>query len=482
MRTSFSRAPRALWVCMLLAFLNASAWAVTTPPFQVIDEISHTGYVQYVAETRKLPRPISTAQGAYNFGEEQGAAIYGVPFSIQATPAWLELVSDSVRDRLGRDLDREHEPGAGAAANNPPLYYVLEAVPYTLARGTDFLDRVIAMRLFSALFFGLTVGFVFLFLRELLPGTRWAWTVGALAVAFQPVAASTSGGVNPDSLLWAACAALFWLLMRALRRGLTPGLGLAIGASLAVGLLTKAAMLGVLPGAAVGLLLAIVLAQREHRRRAWLGAVVAGVVGIGPFVAYTILTRLLIEVPPAAATAVTGSVGNLGEQASYFWQFFLPRLPFMTDAFTGYPDYPLWQTYYQGFVGRFGYFSYGFPEYVYGLSLIPLVALLGLVQSGITRSWGTLKQRKAQVATCLTLLLGTVLLVGVAGYRFRLSSGLNFEQPRYLFPVLALYGALVAVAARGGGRFGPAVGAVLVVGAMTHNLLALLLTLARYYS
>ena len=66
-----------------------------------------------------------------------------------------------------------------------------------------------AMRLFSSLFAGVMVFFAFMFLRELLPRSPWAWTVGGLVTAFQPVLGFLAGGVNNDNLAIAAAAALF---------------------------------------------------------------------------------------------------------------------------------------------------------------------------------------------------------------------------------------------------------------------------------
>ena len=42
--------------------------------------------------------------------------------------------------------------------------------------------------------------FVYLFLRELVPSEPWAATVGALAVAFQPLFGFIGSGVTPDTL------------------------------------------------------------------------------------------------------------------------------------------------------------------------------------------------------------------------------------------------------------------------------------------
>ena len=48
---------RAALLCALVAVLNALAWGLLVPPFQVPDEESHTAYVQYLAETGKVPKP-----------------------------------------------------------------------------------------------------------------------------------------------------------------------------------------------------------------------------------------------------------------------------------------------------------------------------------------------------------------------------------------------------------------------------------------
>ena len=53
----------------------------------------------------------------------------------------------------------------------------------------------VSMRLVAALLAALTTLFVFLFLREVF-AERWTWTVGALAVAFQPLFGFISGAVH----------------------------------------------------------------------------------------------------------------------------------------------------------------------------------------------------------------------------------------------------------------------------------------------
>ncbi|TML30116.1 MAG: hypothetical protein E6G30_03410, partial [Actinobacteria bacterium] len=52
------RPSRTALACAAVAFLNALAWLLLTPPFQVPDEPQHLAYAQYLAETGKLPRHI----------------------------------------------------------------------------------------------------------------------------------------------------------------------------------------------------------------------------------------------------------------------------------------------------------------------------------------------------------------------------------------------------------------------------------------
>ena len=72
-------------------------------------------------------------------------------------------------------------------------------------------------------------------------------------MALFPLLGFMSGAVNPDAMLYAVSAALFFAFARAFRLGLTPGRAAAIGAVIAVGVLTKLNFIGLLPGAALAL-------------------------------------------------------------------------------------------------------------------------------------------------------------------------------------------------------------------------------------
>lgn len=474
-----------MWACAVLAVVNAALWAVVTPPLYVIDEPAHFGYVQYLVEAKRPPPP--TPEPLPPYAGEQKALLDGVPVSLEGRPSWSAAEEARLRRQLERGQFRVDEAAARGAATYSPLYYTYEAIPAWLGSSLPALDRLYLMRLFSAVLAGVTVGATFLFLRELFPVTPWAWTVGALVVGFQPVFGFMSGAVNNDGMLYAAGAVLLFLLARSFRLGLTPRRGVAIGAAAVAGVLTKTTMVGLLPGAALGLALLWWRAAGAPRRTAGRGALAAGAVFGVATATWFAADVLVFGRPLAAATGgmASGSVGeatSLRGQLSYLWQFFLPRLPFMPDAFPTYPDYPVWDVYIQGFIGRFGSFQYGFPMWANLVGLGVLTVVGGLAGVELARSREALRRRWPELCTYVAMLVGTLVLVGVTGYRFRAAEGLNFEQPRYLFALLPLYGAVVALAARGvGRRWGHTTGVMLVVVAAWHSLFSLLLSINRYY-
>jgi 4-amino-4-deoxy-L-arabinose transferase-like glycosyltransferase len=484
-RRAFGRLPAACWACAAIAFANAALWATVTPPYQVPDEVAHLTYVQHLAEWKDLPGG-SRARGSDLTSEEVGVAAAAVPFNVEGRPTWSAQRLRRFRE-IEAGLDRRPGSTPPSAINNPPLYYLLAAVPYRLARSADALDVLFAMRLLSAILAAITVAASFMFVRELLPGRRWAPTVGALAVAFQPMFGFMSGGVNNDNLLYALAAVFIYLVARALRRGVDPGLALALGGVAAAGVLTKTSFVGLLPGGAFGVLVALLREPAPRRLRSLAG--VAG--GAAVFVVVTSLwlaaSSVLFDRGASRTTAgLTDSYVTSGTSLrghlSYIWQVFLPALPGMQGFPSMADSYPLWDTFVQGFVGRFGWWRFGFPPWVNQLGLGIYVGVVALAGAGLVRARAALRGRRLELLSYGLVAAGYVLLVEVAAYRYQVVTDTSFEQARYLLPLLPFYGGLVAVAATAGGRrWGPPLGAFLVVVAMAHSLFAMLLVVGHYY-
>jgi hypothetical protein len=493
LRAAVRRIPRAGRAVALITLVNALVWSVVVPPFQVPDEITHFGYAQYLAQTGKPP---PGKPGVLQYSDEEQQTLLALHFFAVVGHADQRGISTRGEDAALRAVLATHPSRTGAggsssATNQPPLYYALEAIPYWLSPSHDILTRLALMRALSALLAAGTVLCIFLLIRELLPGTPWAWTVGALAVAFQPTFMFISAGVHGDNLLFLASAATLLALTRAFRHGLTLRRGLAIGLAAVVGVLGKLTFLAFLPGIALAFALLIGRADPRARRRAWGAAGAAAALVAVPGAAYLALNAIAwgrgggvtAGVSGAVVPAATGGI-SLKERLDYVWQLALPRLPFMHAEFAGFPPWRIW---FKGFIGRFGWLDYGFPGWAYYVAFavfvpIAVLAVAAIVVACRRLTWRGLAWRLPLAATFLALAAGLIGVIGWQGIGYRHDTGFQFEQARYLLPLLGLYGLVVALAARGAGRrWGPAVGALLVVLAMAHGLFAELLTIARYY-
>jgi 4-amino-4-deoxy-L-arabinose transferase-like glycosyltransferase len=491
------RVPRAGWLTALVAGLSALTWSLVTPPFHVPDEVAHFAYAQYLAETGELPRE----NGDLRYSPEEESVIgltdfYLVVGESRGRPPWTEL-----QDRRldgARAADPVGTGNAQSATSNPPLYYVLQAAPYRLFGWLELPDRLMVMRLLSVLMAAVTALATFMFVREALPSTPWAWTAGGLVAALQPLFGFISSGVNSDAMLYMASALLFLAVARAFHRGLAPRRGLAIGAAASLGLLSKLAFVGFVPGVllAVGLLAwrsRNVTERRAALRGAALATGVLATVGLlyiasnvvvfdrEALPAITGTTSASSSAPPAETTAAQAG-GGIKERASYVWQLYLPRLPFMSDQFPGLNPMPnIWL---HGWIGRFGWLDTAWPEDVYRWARWVLVLLAGLAAFSVGRQLlhqATSRARWPELVSYAALAIGLLVLIGLAGHRARANGEPGFEQARYLLPLLPLYAAAIGMAARAFGRFGPAAAAALVVAALGHDVLAQLLMVSRFY-
>jgi 4-amino-4-deoxy-L-arabinose transferase-like glycosyltransferase len=484
------RVPTGAYVCALVALLNAMTWSLIVPLFQTPDEQAHVAYAQYIAEKGRPPSHGSPGQGV---SEQERQLLTGLHWKEVIHRPWNRpLHSAAAHRRLERAVNTpanpaRQGPGGGTVINYSPLYYTGAAVAYRLSPATDLFDRVHAMRVFSALLAALSVFLVFLFLRELLPGTPWAWPVGALAVAFQPLFGFIGGGVNNDNLVIAAATGALLALAVCFRRGLTRRTGIALGAWVALGLLAKPSMVGLLPGILLGLAVLVLREAPATRRQALIGAGTAVAVAAIPLLLYAIVNttvwdRGLFLAGSGAekpGRVVYHAPNTLGGRLAYFWQFYLPRLPTMSSAFDGYPLRDIW---FNGFVGKFGGLDYGFSNWVYDLALGVFAALFILAGRELVACREALRRRIWELATYVVIVLGLLGLLNWLGYDLRAGRVIGFEQARYLLPLLGLYAAIIALAARGAGRrYGPAAGVVTVSIGITHSVVAMLLTMTRYY-
>ncbi len=474
--------PRAAWVCVLVACLNAVSWSIITPPFQVPDEPSHFAYTQLVAENQQLP---SSSQTKYS-PEEEAILADLKAVQLQARPGLSSISSSqeqqTLEKHLNMHLSRSGSGRVGGAGSGPPLYYLLETIPYGLASAGTLLDQLESMRLLSALMGGLTALFVFLFLRETLPETPRAWTVGGLCAALTPLLGFIAGAVNPDAMLFAVSAAIFYCLARAFRRGLDRKLAVVIGLLTAAGFLTKLNFIGLSPGVMLGLIVLSVRAARlDGRRAAFSSLGIAVAIAASPVLIY-LLANALSNRPLLGIVSLTlhaqghSILGGL----SYIWQFYLPRLPGTSDYFPGLSTIrDLW---FDKSIGYYGWLDTSFPPWVDNVALIPAGLLAGLAVRGLFKARSALRQSLVEIGVYSAMAVGLLVLIGASAY-FNPNESIGFAEPRYLLPLLPLGAVMLTLAARGAGRrWGAPVGAVIVVLFLAHDIFSQLLVVGRFYT
>jgi hypothetical protein len=135
---------------------------------------------------------------------------------------------------------------------------------------------------------------------------------------------------------------------------------------------------------------------------------------------------------------------------------------------------------FDGLVGLYGWLDATFPSWVYSFALIPAGLLAALFARALVIHRGALAGRALEVAVYLAMGVGLLILIGADDYAHKIPG--EYAEPRYLLPLLALWGAVLALAARGAGRrWGPIAGVAIVSVVLAHDIFSQLLVISRYY-
>jgi hypothetical protein len=477
------RVPRNAWICVLVACLNGACWSLITVPFQVPDEPDHFAYVQWLAETGHMP----TSQGSEGFAPAE--KILQVDLNsriVNQNPGARSISSRAAQSKLEHDLNspysRMGDGAGGVATGEPPLYYALETIPYKLASGGTTLDQLELMRLFTVLMGGLTVLLVFLFLREVFPGTPGSWTVGALGVALFPLFGFMNAAINPDAMLYTVSSATFLCLARTFREGLTIRRSLTLGVIVAVGLLTKLNYVGLLPGLLFALIALTIKAQRRYGARAFLLAGLTVVVAFAP-----ILVNALVNALSGKSSLKVVSIATTGahhrpllSELSYIWQYFLPPLPGMSHYIHGMLITR--QIWFDGLVGKYGWLDTTFPPWVYDVAVIPAAAIVAAgIRAVLIRRSG-LRAHAWELLSYTLLGIGLMSLAAFDNSLHSMTTLGEYMEPRYALPLVALFGATLALAMQGvGRRWAPMMGMAIIVLFIGHDVFSQMITIGRYY-
>jgi 4-amino-4-deoxy-L-arabinose transferase-like glycosyltransferase len=483
--------PRPLTLLLVAVAVLGAAWALLVPPGQAPDEPAHIAYAQVLAEDFRLP----DEKAGPTFSREQDlASVYAnvnqTAQVLLTKPEWSELAYrdwqrlDAKLPAGARGEGGHADNGANPARSNPPLYYLWESIPYLVASGGDFFDRLYAMRLWSVVLLLVSTAATWLLIGELAGPRRPLQLAGAALVGLEPMAVFVSASVNPDASLIACFALTFWLGARVLQRGLTLRGGVALGAVAALAVLTKGTGYALVP--AVGLALAVgAWRLRPWRRSTVVAAAASGLALAMPVGIWLGIARALDR---AAVNKVPGTGGGAAAVGGpppvnlfdYLWQFYLPKLPFQGNV-AAIPKLPAFDIWIKGGWGAFGWLEVRFPNAVYVvLALVTAVLLAGAVAVLVRR-----RRREDLALVAFFAVAALSLLAGLHWIEYKTigSEGVIFNQGRYLLPLLPLLGASAAATLTlvPAGWRARATG-VLIGGACVLQFFSLALIVGRFYA
>lgn len=472
-------------LALLLAVVSvvAACWAFIIPPWQVPDEPPHFSYTQTLVEEGRIPGGEGGKFADDLYGSLAHTNFNSPIFVPLAHPEWSHVKGRNGRERSKR-LAADTGGGPTEAASYPPAFYLWNTVPYAVLRDQAVTTRLYGMRLWSGVWLLVGTLAAWLLIGEMFGRRRLLQLAGAATVGLWPMVVFMTTAINPDGMLIALWTVAFYLGTVVARRGLDARRGAALGAVVGLALITKSTGAALFPGF---LLLVLFLTLRQ---RAWLAGVASVAAGAAAPLAWALYTRLgsgsaFVHLAGASSPA---EATNWREFASYLWQFYLPRLDFMTPVshhFAIVSDKPVLNTWLGGGTGVFGWVTVWFPPWVYwivGWCLVgAFVAALTLLVRRLRRgrpSLGTV----AAVAFIGIGVLGILAGTHWTDYQFYRTNYGPFAQGRYILPgvigVLALLVAAAAAAVPARWR-GAAVG-VWVAGMLTLNIAAIGLVMERF--
>ena len=377
---------------VVIAFVGITAmFSFEQAPFYDSDEKAHLGYAHEIAEFR-LPE-------------------------IDRQPP----VPDSARQwQTERATARTARHAGVWVANHPPLHYVLTAPLIWFAEATDRADGgLLLMRLANTALAALGVCFTYLLGTEL-AGKRRVGLAAAAIVALVPQGHTYFSRALNDGLAFTAGTALLWAAVRCLRRPTDRRdlYVLAAAAAVAAGARTATMLLAAFVVGAVALN-RLALDSDETWRDRVRGAATVAVIGLAPAAVLFGWFYVRIQV-------LYGDVGASSFLLDYFGR--VPRGTVVETLKSG----RLWSHLYHRLAST-APLSWAWPRFA---NIVAVVSVGGLVTVLVTTRSSTTRR---SVALCLASI--ALIVVTVAQH---IAGGGN-PYARYLFPVLGVAAALVAL-------------------------------------
>jgi 4-amino-4-deoxy-L-arabinose transferase-like glycosyltransferase len=408
-------------------------YSVIVPPWEAHDEWAHYKFVEYVARQRALPSPDQRLTHEYAFDEAGQPPLYYV---IAALPVSLVDTDDEIKP----DVNPYFDLGTGAGGVNAAVHHPeQERFPWRgtilalhLARGVSLLISLVGLIAIYRLG------------RLLAPERPWPALTALAIAAFSPQYLFISSVVTNDVLIAALGCVIAWLGAKVVLEGLRPGTALALALATGLALITKLSAVALLPFVLLAFIAGAVRALRRGGNRAkprtllavWLTVAAPLIGGLALGVLWVVrnwrLTgELLPRDPWLAYRFVERWFGQAGDIKPVPWAALPSALRYG----------------FRTFWASFGWGNLQAPAWVYWFfTALCLIGLVGVIYWLAQSPEGDLRRarpRDRKVAVgLLALLIASVL--ALATYRdFDYGSGLI--RGRYLLPALGAVATLIAL-------------------------------------
>jgi 4-amino-4-deoxy-L-arabinose transferase-like glycosyltransferase len=476
--------PRSLAALLAVVAIVGVAWALVVPPWQSPDTVAHFAYVQSVAQNFRLPGDkhrlgISSDQAAADgaVGASRGA------FYPQASPPnWSHANYDAyLRAERADPPSASDGGGPNPASTNPPLYYLWGAAGYLIDVGGTVFGQLYAIQLWGVLLLLGTTLAAWLLAGETFGRRRTPQLACAAIAGLLPMTTFISTSVNPDALVITTWTFALWLGARVINRGARAGDCVALCAVTAAAILTKATSYALVVPVLLALALGWLSHARPERRRAARVIVLSGLALVLPVIGWLALAHALGRPAINQINSTGGSHPfNIGQFLSYLWQFYLPKLSFMT-TFRTTPQLPVYDIWVREGTGAFGWLSVTLPHWVYRVAGVALAALLIAAAAAVVRR----VRHRRQLALLCFYALSLIALLGllhITDYRSIIAGQGALLQGRYLLPAVGLLGlAAGAVIVSMPIRWRPSACGVALTGLLVLQTISLATVLQAFY-
>lgn len=398
-------------------------WLILTPPFRAPDEPLHLNSAIRMEFGKGWPAPgdarlsdvIETALGEARFGrtlpgraQEQRDNTFDTAFPPDEFSAVTEAASV---EQEGNDYDQ--------MTQHPPAYYAtVGAVMAALGLpGSSWWLHLMVARVLTALMV-IPVPLLIGLTARRLTGSVAVSLCAAAVPAFIPQFAHINSSVTNDALMTLSASLVCWMAVKVAMDGATWRKTVTLAAFLGLALFTKGFAMALVPMVLAAVLLAPGLTLRGRLVRWVVGGCVAAAAG-----GFWWVMNLWVH----------GTVQPAGRP---------PLWPVNRDPGRGLDDfvYPAMRQIAGSFWGRFGWLELGFAEWIWMVSTVTLVVLVG---AGVWQ----LRGRRLVALALLSVPVAVVGIVMSGSYDRFLEYGFKPGlQGRYLFAAILPLAALAASA------------------------------------